>query len=50
MQVSNSSECRNDIALHGGWDTHSSALGLQTQQQEKRNKIATKITAILYPL
>jgi hypothetical protein len=20
------------IALHGGWDTHSSALGLQTQQ------------------
>jgi hypothetical protein len=20
------------IAVHGGWDTHSSALGLQTQQ------------------
>jgi hypothetical protein len=32
MQASNSSGCRNDIALHGGWDTHSSALGLQTQQ------------------
>jgi hypothetical protein len=22
------------IALHGGWDTHSSALGLQTQQSQ----------------
>jgi hypothetical protein len=32
MQASISSGCRNDIALHGGWDTHSSALGLQTQQ------------------
>jgi hypothetical protein len=32
MQASNSSGCRNDIAVHGGWDTHSSALGLQTQQ------------------
>jgi hypothetical protein len=30
MQASNSSGCKNDIALHGGWDTHSSALGLQT--------------------
>jgi hypothetical protein len=26
------SGCRNDIALHGRWDTHSSALSLQTQQ------------------
>jgi hypothetical protein len=25
------SGCRNDIALHGRWDTHSSALSLQTQ-------------------
>jgi hypothetical protein len=31
MQASISSGCRNDIALHGGWDIHSSALGLQTQ-------------------
>jgi hypothetical protein len=35
MQASNSSGCRNDIALHGGWDNHSSALGLQTQQMDK---------------
>jgi hypothetical protein len=34
MQASMSSGCRNDIALHGRWDTHSSALGLQTQQNE----------------
>jgi hypothetical protein len=32
MPASISSRCRSDIALHGGWDTHSSALGLQTQQ------------------
>jgi hypothetical protein len=33
MQVYNSfSGCRDHSALHGGWDTHSSALGLQTQQ------------------
>jgi hypothetical protein len=32
MQASNPSGCRNDSALHGGWDTHSSALGYQTQQ------------------
>jgi hypothetical protein len=33
MQVYNSfSGCRNHSTLHGGWDTHSSALGLQTQQ------------------
>jgi hypothetical protein len=33
MQIYNSfSGCRNHSALHGGWDTHSSALGLQTQQ------------------
>jgi hypothetical protein len=33
MQVYNSfSGCRNYSALHGGWDTHSSALGLHTQQ------------------
>jgi hypothetical protein len=31
MQASISSGCRNDIALHGGWDAHSSALGYQTQ-------------------
>jgi hypothetical protein len=30
MQASNSSGCRNDMALHGGWAS-SSALGLQTQ-------------------
>jgi hypothetical protein len=30
MQVYNSSGCRNHSALHGEWDTHSSALGLQT--------------------
>jgi hypothetical protein len=27
MQASISSGCRNDIALHGEWDTHSSVLG-----------------------
>jgi hypothetical protein len=32
MQASISSGSRNDSALHGGWDTHSSALGLKTQQ------------------
>jgi hypothetical protein len=32
MQASISSGCRNDTAVHGGWDTHSSALGLQTKQ------------------
>jgi hypothetical protein len=32
MQASISSGYRTDIALHGGWDTHSSALGLQTQK------------------
>jgi hypothetical protein len=32
MQSFNSSGCRSDIALQGGWDTHSSTLGLQTQQ------------------
>jgi hypothetical protein len=33
MQVYNSfSGCRNHSALHGEWDTHSSALCLQTQQ------------------
>jgi hypothetical protein len=32
MQASISSGCRNDTAVQGGWDTHSSALGLQTQQ------------------
>jgi hypothetical protein len=31
MQASISSGCRNDSALRGEWDTHSSALGLQTQ-------------------
>jgi hypothetical protein len=34
MQASISSGYRNDIALHGGWDSHSSALVLQTQQKE----------------
>jgi hypothetical protein len=32
MQASIYSGCRNDIAVHAGWDTHSSALGLQPQQ------------------
>jgi hypothetical protein len=33
MQIYNSfSGSRNHSVLHGGWDTHSSALGLQTQQ------------------
>jgi hypothetical protein len=36
MQASISSGCRNDIALHGGWDAHSSALGLQTQQSDRK--------------
>jgi hypothetical protein len=35
MQICTSSGCRTDIALHGGWDTHSSALGLQTQQYNR---------------
>jgi hypothetical protein len=26
------------IALRGGWDTHSSALGLQTQQKERKGR------------
>jgi hypothetical protein len=31
---------RNDMALQGGWETHSSALGLQTQHNEfKKVKI-----------
>jgi hypothetical protein len=34
MQAPISSGFRNDTALHGGWDTHSSALGLQTQQRQ----------------
>jgi hypothetical protein len=32
LQASMSSGCRNGIALHGGGDAHSSALGYQTQQ------------------
>jgi hypothetical protein len=35
MQECISSGSRNDIAFHGGWDTHSSALGLQTQQLQQ---------------
>jgi hypothetical protein len=33
MQIS---ACWNDSALQWGWDTHSSALSLQTQQLDKR--------------
>jgi hypothetical protein len=34
MQIYTSfSGCRDHSALHGGWDSHSSALGLQTQQK-----------------
>jgi hypothetical protein len=34
MQSYNSfSGCRTHSALHGGWATHSSALGIQTQQK-----------------
>jgi hypothetical protein len=37
MQIYNSfSECRNHSALHGRWDTHLSALGLQTQQEDPK--------------
>jgi hypothetical protein len=32
MPIYNSSGCRNHSVLHGGWDIHSSAIGLQTQQ------------------
>jgi hypothetical protein len=35
MQASISSGCRNDTALRGGWDAHSSALGYQSQHCEK---------------
>jgi hypothetical protein len=31
MQASISSGCRNVMAVQGEWDTHSSALGLQTK-------------------
>jgi hypothetical protein len=30
----------NDSVLHRGWDTHSSALGLQTQQVETQRRKA----------
>jgi hypothetical protein len=32
-------ECRNNIDLHGGWDTHSSALGYQIQHTLEVSKI-----------
>jgi hypothetical protein len=58
------SECRNHSALHGGWDAHSSAFGLQTQQfylaSFKHNfylylkylkvKVTSKITCFLLTL
>jgi hypothetical protein len=31
------------ILLYGGWDTHSSALGLQTQQKQETNGRIMKI-------
>jgi hypothetical protein len=34
MQAYSSLGCRNDMVLQGGWNTHSSALGLQTQDTE----------------
>jgi hypothetical protein len=41
MQIYNSlSGCRSHSALHGGWDPHSSALGLQTQQKHKKLKFS----------
>jgi hypothetical protein len=42
MQASISSGCKKAIALQRGWDTHSSALGLQTQQKDIK-KIKCKV-------
>jgi hypothetical protein len=45
MQASHSSGCKNDIALHGGGDTHSSALVIRLN-----NGIVVLLSFNLYEL